>query len=252
MTSSRRVRPDLLSLACCPVCHGELCALDDELRCMDCDRTFPVRGDVPELLVDEPPTQVGPSLVGHALGSLVAIPFVYDGVQRIAGAEPLFARLREALATAQNALVLDVGAGTGSLERLLPPSAQFLWLDSDPRKLAGFKRKSSAPAVLGDATRIPFKDGSVDWAVSVGVSHHLDDAAFGSMLDEIRRVTRERFLFLDAVVTPTLKSRLLWHYDRGRHARTAERLRRDLRARFEVVSDDEFTILHRYLLTVGR
>jgi hypothetical protein len=68
------------------------------------------------------------------------------------------------------------------------------------------------------------------------------------MLDELRRVTRERVVFVDAVVSPRLTSRALWRYDRGRHPRSADVLKRELEARFEVVAAEEYTILHRYLL----
>src|SRR5439155_24151670 len=108
--------------------------------------------------------------------------------------------------------------------------------------------KSRSAAVLGDATNLPLRDRSVDWAICVSVSHHLDDHGFGLMLDELRRVTRDRVVFLDAVASPAVRSRLLWRYDRGRHPRPVEVLRRELSSRFEIVSAEEFTTLHRYLL----
>jgi ubiquinone/menaquinone biosynthesis C-methylase UbiE len=133
----------------------------------------------------------------------------------------------------------------------LPPSARYLWLDSDSPKLAGFRGKSQAPAILGDATRLPLRDGSVDWALAVGMSHHLTDPELSRTLDELRRVVRKRLFFLDAVVTPGYTSRLLWRYDRGRHPRSADVLRKQLAMRFNIVSDEEFTVLHRYLLVTG-
>lgn len=90
------------------------------------------------------------------------------------------------------------------------------------------------------------------WAVCVGVSHHLDDDRLGRMLDELRRVLRRRLFFLDAVLTPTWISKLLWRYDRGRHPRTADALRREIRARFRIVTDEEFGVLHEYLLVTAR
>jgi hypothetical protein len=88
--------------------------------------------------------------------------------------------------------------------------------------------------------------------VSIGVSHHLADGELGNMLHEVHRVTRGWLLFVDAVLTPGLTSRLLRRYDRGRHPRRADSLRRLLAARFEIVSDKEFTIRHRYLLVTAR
>jgi uncharacterized protein YbaR (Trm112 family) len=244
----------LTELLACPVCRGELAGGDAGLVCVSCGHSYPVRDGVPNLLLAQPPIseQRPPGLAGRTLQSIVAMPFVYDRVQRLAGAQPLFRRIDPVLADAEGALVLDVGAGTGSIAARLPPSTRYIWLDADPQKLAGFRAKSEGLAILGDATTIPLADRSVDWALSIGVSHHLDDDRLGRMLDELRRVARHRIFFLDAVVTPARTSRLLWRYDRGRHPRTADILRSELAARFEILTADEFTIRHRYLLVTGR
>jgi len=47
----------LLSIIVCPACHGELSPStsggDDELLCQGCGNAYPVRDDIPVLLVDE-------------------------------------------------------------------------------------------------------------------------------------------------------------------------------------------------------
>jgi SAM-dependent methyltransferase len=237
----------------CPACGSPLEADSGRVVCAGCGRAYTQRDATVDLRVERGPSEEhAPSLLGRSLARIVSLPAVYDVVQRAAGARPILARLRSALAPAAGRTVLDVGGGTGTLETVLPAGARYVWLDPDDRKLAGFRAKSQSLAILGDATRIPLRDDSVDWCVSVAVSHHLDDEAFGAMLSEIRRVTRDRFVFLDAVVTPRLRSRFLWHYDRGRHPRTAEALRRELAARFEIASATEFSVHHRYLLVDAR
>ncbi len=242
--------PEILA---CPECHTALEVNGAGFACGSCGRLYPLHGDVPNFLLTpaDNAAETPPVLAGRLLESFVSVPVVYDLVQRLAGAEQLFRRLRPVLGDAEGAVVLDAGAGTGSSGTLLPRTALYLWLDPDPQKLAGFRAKSSGAAVLGDATRLPLRDGSVDWVLSIGVSHHLDDEQFTRMLDEVRRVVRNRFVFLDAVVTSRYASRLLWHYDRGRHPRTAADLRRRLSERFAVATDEEFTILHRYLLVTA-
>jgi uncharacterized protein YbaR (Trm112 family) len=47
----------LLSIIVCPACHGSLSAVSekgaDELVCQGCGNAYPVRDDIPVLLVDE-------------------------------------------------------------------------------------------------------------------------------------------------------------------------------------------------------
>ena len=237
-----------LELLACPFCGEELAEDRDGLVCKVCARTYPVSDGVPVLLPGEPPVERAAGVVGRALSALVASPAVYDTVQRLAGARETRRRLRQALEDVDGATVLDVGAGTGTFETILPPRARYVWLDSDREKLAGFRARSASAAILGDATKLPLRDRSVDWAISVAVSHHLDDAELRAMLDELRRVTREGVVFVDAVLLPTPASRLLWRYDRGRNARPAATLWHELERRFEIHAAEEYRLLHRYLL----
>jgi len=45
--------PDLLAIIVCPDCHGQLEAQGEELVCTGCGLAYPVRDDIPVLLVDE-------------------------------------------------------------------------------------------------------------------------------------------------------------------------------------------------------
>ncbi len=45
--------PVLLEIIVCPDCHGPLEPHDEELVCGDCGLAYPVRDDIPVLLVDE-------------------------------------------------------------------------------------------------------------------------------------------------------------------------------------------------------
>ena len=239
-------------LLACPACRGRLEARSgDGLICLSCGRIYSMFDGGSDLLLHPPngaEATTGP--IGRTVAALAGVPLIYDLVQRLPGTAEPRSRLRRALAEARG-VVLDAGGGTGALEPALPSSATYLWLDADRRKLKRFRARSQAPAVLGDATNLPLQDGSVDWAVSVAVSHHLDDASFGRALDELRRVVREQVVFLDAVTAPRSASRILWRYDRGRHPRPADVLQRELAARFRLDSVEEFTALHRYLLVSG-
>lgn len=43
----------LLEIVRCPDCHGELAPVAEELVCGGCGLAYPVRDDIPILLVDE-------------------------------------------------------------------------------------------------------------------------------------------------------------------------------------------------------
>jgi uncharacterized protein YbaR (Trm112 family) len=45
--------PALLDIIVCPACHGSLSVQGEELVCADCGLAYPVRDDIPVLLVDE-------------------------------------------------------------------------------------------------------------------------------------------------------------------------------------------------------
>lgn len=49
------ISPDLLNILACPVCTGELHQPDGEqkLLCQQCRLAFPIRDDIPVLLVDQ-------------------------------------------------------------------------------------------------------------------------------------------------------------------------------------------------------
>lgn len=49
------VDPELLEILACPVCKVsvELTDSGDGLRCPDCGRVYPIRDDIPVMLVDE-------------------------------------------------------------------------------------------------------------------------------------------------------------------------------------------------------
>ena len=49
--------PELLAVIVCPACHGDLDPVETadggELTCQQCGLVYPVRDDIPVLLVDE-------------------------------------------------------------------------------------------------------------------------------------------------------------------------------------------------------
>jgi SAM-dependent methyltransferase len=180
-------------------------------------------------------------------------PAVYDLAQSAVGYRLTARRLQAALAGTTGQSVLDVGAGTGNLARLLPNGASYIALEPDPAKRRQLSKKVPGAEVLARVgADTGLSDDSIDVAVCVAVSHHLDDEGLTGLIDEMARVAR-RFVFCDAVWDPRWPlGRVLWSIDRGGHPRTRAALMAAVERRFTLEQVSPYTAVHKYLLCVGR
>ena len=89
---------------------------------------------------------------------------------------------------------LDIGAGTGRFSVPLQQEAglEIVAIDVASRMLAVGRGRGLANAVLGDARRLPFADGSFDRAMSTHLLHLIAD--WPAAVREIVRVTRVEYL----------------------------------------------------------
>lgn len=122
--------------------------------------------------------------------------------------------------------VLDVCCGIGEFARDV--TAAYVGIDLNPRFVA-----AAAGAVKGkefrvmDALRMDFPDKSFDRAMFINGLHHFSDEQARLVLGEIRRVTRDRVVIIDADGTPRgLLRRALLAADRGEWMRTPDALGR--------------------------
>jgi ubiquinone/menaquinone biosynthesis C-methylase UbiE len=193
-------------------------------------------------------------MLRELLGKVVANPWVYDAVQKMAGREENYRRLQPLLARAKGEILLEAGAGTGEIKRILDPTTRYLWLDNDVQKLAGFQSKNKNQlAVLADGTCIPLADRSVQSVLTSAVTHHMQDHELDLFLAELARVCRQQLVFLDALDDPSsLVSNLMWRYDRGSWPRTYENLLSKVRQYFELEMIQRYKIYHEYLLCTGK
>ena len=95
-------------------------------------------------------------------------------------------RALEPLDLGRRERVLDVGAGTGELTRVLREecSCPVVALDAD----TGLLSQTRPPRVRGDATRLPFADGAFDLVVCQALLVNLSDPA--ATVREFARVSR--------------------------------------------------------------
>ena len=105
------------------------------------------------------------------------------------GASPsVLAPLRDALAGAPGAALLDIGGGTGNYAQALAGEGwQPLVVDRSPQMLAHAEAKG-LPTLDADAAELPFADASFDAAMLIAMIHHVDEPT--RALAEARRVLR--------------------------------------------------------------
>ena len=104
--------------------------------------------------------------------------------------------------------VLDVGAGSGELLRVIAGWAQvskrnalLVGLELNARSAKAILEESaeftSLNAVRGDALRLPFADNRFDYAICSLFTHHFKDEQVVAILNELSRVARRRIFVID-------------------------------------------------------
>jgi len=190
----------------------------------------------------------------------VARPRVYDAVQTAGGAAYTDMRVRKAIARsvtlAPGMTVIDVGGGTGRSRLLWPSNVRYVLIDNDHEKIAGFEAKRvEGEAVYADAKALPFADATVDVAMLSAVIHHLPPGVPEVALGEIQRVLKPdgRLILHDAVWRRWRPvGRVMWRFDRGSYPRGKAEITAIVDAHFKILSFEEYSIFHRYVLLAAR
>jgi SAM-dependent methyltransferase len=190
------------------------------------------------------------------LKHVIANPWVYDGIQLLAGARSVQRYL--AVQVGSNSLdhvVLDLGGGTGLYRGLWPSECLYVCIDIDIHKVRGFRnRYRSGSALVSDVSWAPVKSDSADVVLLVFVAHHVPDKTLAQIIKESMRVLKKsgKFILMDPVWNPRrLLSRVLWRIDRGRYPRRAETLYEAVSRNFRIYHWQHFSVYHEYILCAG-
>ena len=112
--------------------------------------------------------------------------------------------LKEIKANPQNEVsILDVGAGSGELLRVVKKSAtdtKLLLVGAELSFEAAAAMANNSNKILPvqcDALKSPFADNSFDYVFSSLFLHHLTDEQAIALLGEMNRVARKRFFVID-------------------------------------------------------
>ena len=134
----------------------------------------------------------------------------------------------------ENASVLDIGSGDGSIDALIMSKR------SDVR-IAGvdvlIRPETKVPTRQFDGRHIPFNDRSFDVAMFVDVLHHTDCSQ--DLLREANRVSKQGVLIKDHFLNGALSKTILRFMDYVGNAHHAVRLP------YNYISPEEWTVLYR-------
>jgi ubiquinone/menaquinone biosynthesis C-methylase UbiE len=187
--------------------------------------------------------------------SLLQNSWLYDRIQILAGVRRVQDRMMQQIDKLHPPLsVLDVGGGTGGSFALWPESTIYICLDTDPVKLAGFRRKQpNGICLLSDGSNTPIADHSVNVVLCSFVAHHISDNALGELLSETQRVLANdgTFIFVEPLRTSRWLSKAMWSIDRGDYPRSATVLRNALELGFEIRHWEQFRVYHEYVLCIA-
>lgn len=112
---------------------------------------------------------------------------------------------RETAKLDKRSRILDAAVGLGQLgSRLRAQGHRVIGIDASLDAVLHAKRHYGIPAVIGDLTKLPFRDEVFDAVTSGETLEHLDDDASAAL--EIGRIVRERGKVV--VTVPALES--LW------------------------------------------
>ena len=182
--------------------------------------------------------------------AIMSRPLLYQPIQVLLGQNRSLRKLESVTSGLNAGRSLDIGSSSGALGRRVAPLAARIDIDIVPL-MAMKKVHGREKAAAADAAALPFPGSTFDLALCVAVSHHLDDQTLDAALRDISRVTRGRFVFLDAVRSRRLVARILWRYDRGSHPRSRSELLAAIGKWFAIESTVEYSYLHEYVICVA-
>jgi ubiquinone/menaquinone biosynthesis C-methylase UbiE len=126
--------------------------------------------------------------------------------------------IRNILKATPGRAILDLGCGEGKLIALIGSREKtYVGLDLSRKRLVRATRRSipgEAHLVLGDMTRIPFKENSFDAVLSSFVLHEMSRRQVNNVLADVFRVlrTRGRMMILDYAIPEGFKRYLFYVY----------------------------------------
>lgn len=133
--------------------------------------------------------------------------------------------------------ILDLGCGTGEFAPFFS-SEQYTGIDIEDDYIEYAKKHYQGNFMVADGTKLPFNDASFDYALTVGVIHHLSDDVSRKILKEAARVLKpDGYMLIMEDVTSDkdgFLTRLIHNLDKGKNIRSADAYEDLLKEYFDV------------------
>lgn len=110
--------------------------------------------------------------------------------------------------------VLEVGCGAGMLAQYIASNCKYMGIDFTPSLLEKHITLLKNYVVLSEANDIPFKDKYFDKSFSYSVFHYFPDKKYvNKVIEEMKRVTKKKFLIGDVPFKSDIKEHLVFNID---------------------------------------
>lgn len=165
----------------------------------------------------------------NGVAKILESPSAFNFWQKVTGAEKWKSRLiREYIKPYHGARILDVGCGTGSVLNYITKNihVDYVGCDINPDYIARAMKKfgNRGAFYCCDINALPEKESGFDFALAIGIFHHLDDNSAMALVASVKKkLTPEGKFFIAEPVWTEKQSRVEKHLmknDRGKNIKT--------------------------------
>ena len=138
-----------------------------------------------------------------------------------AGMITVRSNIRKEIGDTSKNRIIDIACGTGEFSVLA--KGQYVGVDLDARHIKYAQKKygnNNKRFIVKDASKTGFPDKHFDYALILSFLHHTPEKDIGKVLNEAKRVTKEKMIIVDLVpLKYNLLGKFFYKMDQGKFIR---------------------------------